>query len=133
LLDYSPEYAATVTSALNDMLGGAEPTTRFVIDTSRNGQGPWTPDPDAGYPDAQDWCNPPGRGVGLRPTTDTGTPLLDAVLWVKVPGESDGSCNRGIEGSTTDPEWGGIVDPAAGAWFPEQALQLARLASPPLR
>ena len=47
---------------------------------------------------------------------------------MKVPGESDGSCNRGIAGSTTDPEWG-MVDPPAGAWFPQQALQLAQLAS----
>ena len=51
---------------------------------------------------------------------------------MKIPGESDGSCNRGIAGATTDPEWGGIVDPAAGEWFPQQALELARLASPPL-
>jgi endoglucanase len=29
-----------------------------------------------------------------------------------------------------DPEWG-IVDPAAGDWFPQQALELARLAQPP--
>jgi endoglucanase len=106
-------------------------TTHFVIDTSRNGLGPWKP--TTSYPDAQDWCNPPGRGLGVVPTTDTGNALVDAFLWAKVPGESDGSCNRGVPGSTTDPEWGGIVDPAAGAWFPQQALQLARLASPALR
>jgi len=131
-LDYSKEYAATVTAKLGDMLGGAEPTTGFVLDTSRNGKGPWTPAADLGYPDAQDWCNPPKRGVGLRPTAATDTPLLDALLWVKVPGESDGSCNRGIDGSTTDPEWGGITDPGAGEWFPKQALELARLATPKL-
>jgi endoglucanase len=106
-------------------------TTHFVIDTSRNGLGPWKP--TVSYPDAQDWCNPPGRGLGVVPTTDTGNALVDAFLWAKVPGESDGSCNRGVQGSTTDPEWGGIVDPAAGAWFPQQALQLARLASPALQ
>jgi endoglucanase len=111
-------------------LGTATPTTRFVIDTSRNGQGHWTP-PAGVYPDAQDWCNPPGRGVGPRPTVDTSAPLLDALLWVKTPGQSDGSCNRGLPAGT-DPEWGGIVDPAAGAWFPQQALQLAQLANPPL-
>lgn len=112
-------------------LGTAVPTTHFVVDTSRNGQGAWRPDPNAGYPDPQDWCNPPRRGAGLRPTASTGSALLDAYLWVKVPGESDGSCNRGLpEG--TDPEWGGIVDPAAGLWFPEQALELATLANPPL-
>jgi endoglucanase len=113
-------------------------TTHFVIDTSRNGSGPWQF--PGTYPSdavAQDWCNPPGRGLGLRPTANTGVPLLDAYLWIKVPGESDGSCNRGT-GTTVDPEWAaitgkpGFVDPAAGDWFPEQALQLARLADPPL-
>ena len=106
-------------------------TTHFVIDTSRNGLGPWKP--TASYPDAQDWCNPPGRGLGVPPTTVTGNALVDAYVWAKVPGESDGSCNRGVSGSTSDPEWGGTVDPPAGAWFPQQALQLAQLASPALQ
>ena len=44
-----------------NMLGSVEPSERFVIDTSRNGQGPWQP---PAYPDPQDWCNPPGRGLG---------------------------------------------------------------------
>ncbi|RPJ25134.1 MAG: glycoside hydrolase family 6 [Chloroflexi bacterium] len=103
----------------------------FVIDTSRNGQGPWTP--TASYPDPQDWCNPPGRGLGLRPTADTGNPLIDAYLWVKIPGESDGECTRGLGpgGETVDPEWG-LIDPAAGAWFPEMALDLVHNANPPL-
>ena len=114
------------------MLGAVEPTTHFVVDTSRNGLGPWQP-PAGVYPDPQDWCNPPGRGLGVRPTAGTGLALLDAYLWVKTPGESDGECTRGLGpgGTTVDPEWG-RVDPAAGAWFPEQALELARLASPPL-
>jgi endoglucanase len=103
----------------------------FVIDTSRNGQGPWTP--SVTYPDAQDWCNPPDRGLGVRPTADTGLALLDAYLWIKIPGESDGQCTRGLGPTgTVDPEWG-IVDPAAGAWFPEMALDLVHNANPPLR
>jgi endoglucanase len=105
------------------------PTTHFVVDTSRNGLGPWQP-PSGVYSDAQDWCNPPARGLGLRPTTDTGNALVDAYLWVKTPGQSDGSCTRGTAGPV-DPEWN-LVDPPAGAWFPEQALQLAQLANPPL-
>lgn len=129
-VDYSPEYAETVSAGIQGLMGDAEATTPFVIDTGRNGQGPWTP--TAAYPDAQNWCNAPGRGVGLRPSANTGTPLLDAYLWLKVPGESDGSCNRGVAGSTTDPEWGGIVDPVAGEWFREQAVELARLADPAL-
>ena len=112
-------------------LAGVAATTHFVVDTSRNGVGPWR-FPAGTYSDPQDWCNPPGRGLGLPATANTGNSLVDAYLWVKVPGESDGSCNRGVAGSTTDPEWGGIVDPAAGQWFPQQALQLAQLASPAL-
>jgi endoglucanase len=121
------------TSGINAQLAGVVPATHFVIDTSRNGLGPWQF--PSTYPDgntAQDWCNPPGRGVGIPPTTQTGNALVDAYLWVKVPGESDGSCNRSVAGSTTDPYWGGIVDPAAGEWFPQQALQLAQLAHPAL-
>ena len=104
----------------------------FVLDTSRNGQGPWTPAagtttrirrPGATRPAA---ASVPAEGEPGR------LPLIDAYLWIKTPGQSDGQCNRGVAGSTTDPEWGGITDPAAGAWFGRQALQLARLASPEL-
>jgi endoglucanase len=104
---------------------------KFVIDTSRNGQGPWTP--TVSYPDPQDWCNPPDRGLGVRTTADTGQPLIDAYLWVKIPGESDGECTRGLgpAGETVDPEWG-IIDPPAGQWFPEMALDLVHYANPPL-
>jgi endoglucanase len=111
-------------------VGAVQPTAHFVIDTSRNGRGPWTP-PAGTYSDPQDWCNPPGRGLGVRPTTNTASPLGDALLWIKVPGESDGTCTRGLPPGSVDPEWG-VVDPAAGQWFPQQALQLARLANPPL-
>jgi endoglucanase len=100
----------------------ATPETHFVIDTSRNGQGPWQP---GAYPDAMDWCNPPGRGLGYAPTTDTDNDLVDAYLWIKIPGESDGECTRGLgpAGETVDPEWG-LIDPGAGEWFPEMALDL---------
>jgi endoglucanase len=79
--------------------------THFVIDTSRNGKGPA---PGAG------WCNPPGRGLGAAPTRRTGKPLVDAFLWIKRPGESDGQCNGG---------------PGAGSWWPDYALGLARNAA----
>jgi endoglucanase len=108
---------------------GSRPRTHFVIDTSRNGRGPWTP-PAHAYADPQDWCNPPGRGLGARPTTRTRDKLLDAKLWIKVPGESDGACIRGTAGPV-DPAWG-VADPPAGAWFPRQAAQLVARAVPPL-
>jgi endoglucanase len=105
---------------------------RFVIDSSRNAVGPWTP--TVSYPDPMVWCNPPDRGAGVRPTANTGNELLDAYLWVKIPGESDGECTRGLgpAGQTIDPEWGQI-DPAAGQWFPAMALDLAKNANPPLK
>ena len=101
----------------------------FVIDTSRNGQGPWTPPP---HPegDAQDWCNPPDRGVGYQPTVDTGNSLIDAFLWIKIPGESDGQCYRWTDGPF-DPVRN-MQDPPAGQWFPEMALELVHNANPPL-
>ena len=124
---------AGINSRYDLILGDVEPTTHFVIDTSRNGQGPWTP-PAGVYPDPQDWCNPPDRGLGIRPTADTGNPLVDAYLWIKVPGEWDGQCSRGLGSgdNVVDPIWG-QVDPDAGVWFPEQALELAQLANPPLK
>ncbi|MDW4572047.1 glycoside hydrolase family 6 protein [Microbacterium sp. M3] len=111
------------------ILGGVEPTTRFVIDTSRNGLGPWQY-PVGVYPAHEDWCNPPDRGLGLRPDTTTGVALVDAYLWIKVPGESDGKCYRGTTGPL-DPERG-MEDPAAGQWFVEQARELIALANPPI-
>ncbi len=141
-------------------LGKAVPTTHFVVDTSRNGQGPLDTSVYGKSPYDQpasavstlaggSWCNPPGRGLGIRPTANTGYPLADAALWIKTPGQSDGSCNaqggaRAWDYSaytqagwpttpaaqaTFDPLWG-VADPAAGAWFPQQALQLAQQANP---
>ncbi|KOU66438.1 endoglucanase [Streptomyces sp. MMG1533] len=78
----------------------------FVIDTSRNGNGPYT----GGNPDER-WCNPPGRALGETPTTKTADPLVDAYVWVKRPGESDGECKGG---------------PKAGEWWADYALKLAK-------
>jgi endoglucanase len=132
----------------------------FVIDTGRSGRGPLDTARYAEAPfDQPDavirglaagaWCNPPGTGLGQRPTTTTGVDLLDAYLWIKTVGESDGSCDVaggarawsyerynpwGIVGDSQkhfDPLWG-MVDPAAGTWFPGYALDLAQKAEPPL-
>jgi len=51
----------------------------LVIDTSRNGTGP-----------ANTWCDPSGVSLGMDPTANTGYSYVDAFLWVKPPGESDG-------------------------------------------
>ncbi len=57
----------------------------FVVDTGRNGNGATA--------DAQ-WCNPPGRALGTPPQ-GFASGLVDAYLWIKNPGESDGACNGG--------------------------------------
>lgn len=75
----------------------------FVIDTSRNGNG-----------SNGQWCNPSGRALGSTPTANTGDKLVDYLLWIKTPGESDGSCNGG---------------PAAGVWWPAYAVTLGQNAS----
>jgi endoglucanase len=94
-------------TALSQRLDGA----RFVVDTSRNGAGP---PPEGEIDGAPSFCNPPGRALGVPPTTDTEEALVDALLWVKRPGESDGACRPG--------------EPPAGQWFPEYALGLAERA-----
>jgi endoglucanase len=77
----------------------------FIIDTSRNGLGAAADG---------DWCNPPGRALGLRPGDATGVSRQDANLWIKRPGESDGPCHGG---------------PAAGQWWADYALGLAQRAA----
>lgn len=104
------------------------PTAHFIVDTSRNGLGPWTAPAGSPAGDPEVGCNPPDRALGAIPTTNTHVPLLDANLWVKTPGQSDGACLRWTSGPT-DPVRGRL-DPAAGAWFPDQALELARFAVP---
>jgi endoglucanase len=127
--DFSTWAASDAWYAAN--LGTAVATTHFVIDTSRNGQGRWVPPAGSPPGDPQDWCNPPDRGLGIQPSADTGVPLLDAYLWVKIPGESDGQCNRWAPAGSPDPVRG-VMDPPAGAWFEDLALELARNAEPGL-
>lgn len=101
----TPEETAYGT-AVSDLVGGKP----FVVDTARNGRGAIPYEQDHEY-----WCNPPGRGLGLRPTGSTGNPRVDAYFWFKPPGESDGTC-RGF--------------PAAGTWVESYAYELARNSNP---
>lgn len=88
-----------------DTISGLTNGAHYVIDTSRNGVGP--------APDSPlNWCNPTGRALGVAPTTATASPNVDAYLWVKRPGESDGSCDRG--------------EPYAGRFVNQYAIDLAQ-------
>jgi cellulase/cellobiase CelA1 len=82
---------------LADAVGG---DPHFVIDVSRNAKG-WL----------GTWCNPAGAGLGQTPHVTAGSTRLDALLWVKTPGLSDGTCNGG---------------PAAGQWWQSYALALVQ-------
>jgi endoglucanase len=86
-------YAEAVSAAL----GGAH----WVTDTGRNGAG-----------SNGEWCNPEGRALGREPEA-VDSEGLDAYLWIKPPGESDGTCGGG---------------PEAGVFWTERALSLARAA-----
>jgi endoglucanase len=85
---------------ISDMVSGKH----FVIDTSRNGLGP----------NGSEWCNPAGRALGVKPTASTGNAKVDAYLWIKKPGESDGNCNGG---------------PSAGQFWADYAVGLASRAA----
>lgn len=80
--------------------------TPYVVDVGRNGRGSWS--------GPLEWCNPPGRALGVLPTTTPSDPSADALLWVKPPGESDGRCRPG--------------EPGAGTFWIDYALGLARAA-----
>jgi endoglucanase len=76
-----------------------------VVDTSRNGNGPYT------GRETPQWCNPPGRAPGPTPRLDPGPAGIDGYLWIKNPGVSDGPCNGG---------------PEAGQFWTRYAVGLAR-------
>lgn len=91
--DTAPEF--DYSHQLSGLTGGLH----AVIDTSRNGAG-----------SNGEWCNPSGRLVGA-PGGTYGDGVVDTNLWIKPPGESDGTCNGG---------------PVAGAWWPHAAIELTR-------
>ena len=92
-------YGKKVSDAVG--LGG----THFVIDTSRNGNGPWQSD------DPEAWCNPPGRALGECPTLDAADLLADALDPQIGVGQRVGACHGG---------------PEAGQWWADYALELAK-------
>lgn len=72
----SNAYGAAVAASLQRQFGYSK---TFVVDTSRNGNG-----------SNGEWCNPGGRKLGAgSQNSGTGAEML---LWVKVPGDSDGKC-----------------------------------------
>jgi cellulose 1,4-beta-cellobiosidase len=144
---------------------GFDSSIGMLIDTSRNGWG-GTARPTAASTStdidtfvnqsrvdrrihAGNWCNQVGAGLGERPKADPATGI-DAYVWVKPPGESDGSSSliansdgKGFD-RMCDPTYTGNVRngnsltgamanaPISGAWFSAQFQQLMYNAFPPL-
>jgi len=137
----------------------------MLIDTSRNGWGgpnrPTAPststDPNTFVDQSRvdrrihkgNWCNQSGAGLGERPRAAPAAGI-DAYVWIKPPGESDGSSEfidnnegKGFD-RMCDPTYGGNVRnggnmsgalpgaPLSGHWFSAQFQQLMTNAYPPL-
>jgi endoglucanase len=90
---------------ISKLTGGAH----YIVNTAQNGNGPLL-NPHPVTQGVEALCNPPGRGLGPRDTTDTGFPHADAFLWTHTPGNSSGHCNGG---------------PDSGAFWVARALDLA--------
>ncbi|KAF2461330.1 glycoside hydrolase family 6 protein [Lineolata rhizophorae] len=100
---------------------------QFIVDTGRNAV--------QGLRDEWgDWCNVDGAGFGVRPTSDTGDSNVDAFVWVKPGGESDGTSDTSADRYDS---YCGKPDafkpsPEAGTWNQEYFEMLVRNADPPL-
>jgi cellulose 1,4-beta-cellobiosidase len=98
----------------------------FVIDTSRDGKA---------YirTSTANWCNIKGAGLGERPQAAP-APLVDAYLWIKPPGESDGVADpkapRFDQNCASDDAAPGA--PQAGKMFDSYVIDLLKNATPPL-
>jgi len=96
---------------------------QFIIDTSRNGK--------AVRQSWGHWCNIKGAGLGMRPVAAP-SPQVDAYLWVKPPGESDGVADPGQPrfdpSCTSSDSLSGA--PEAGQWFEAQFMELMHNANP---
>lgn len=93
-INVSNYHTTAASTSYGNAVSGALPgyTKPYVIDTSRNGNG-----------HNGEWCNPGGRKLGTPARTGGGAEML---LWVKVPGDSDGRCGKapGVDAGKFDPQ-----------------------------
>ncbi|MCM2515584.1 glycoside hydrolase family 6 protein [Streptomyces griseoincarnatus] len=144
---------------------GFDANIGMLIDTSRNGWGGTARPTGPGARTSVDayvnggrydrrihignWCNQSGAGLGERPQASP-EPGIDAYVWMKPPGESDGSSKaipndegKGFD-RMCDPTYtgnprngnnmsGALPDaPISGHWFSAQFQELMKNAYPPL-
>jgi cellulase/cellobiase CelA1 len=136
-LDYAQEFYTGLTGA------GFPSTLGFLIDTSRNGWGGPTRPTGAststdlntfvnatkidGRDDMGQWCNQPNQGIGALPAANPGGfANLQAYVWVKPPGESDGnypgSVYNGVTSTVGDPNCDPAHDNALANGFATNAI-----------
>ncbi|GEP68188.1 hypothetical protein CSO01_09030 [Cellulomonas soli] len=145
---------------------GFPASTGMLIDTSRNGWG-GTARPTAASTSTVlntyvnesrvdrrvhrgAWCNPLGAGIGERPQASPAgyaSSYLDAFVWIKPPGESDGASSdipndegkrfdRMCDPTFVSPKLANQLTgatpnaPLAGQWFEEQFVTLVKNAYP---
>lgn len=90
--------------AYGDQISKLTGGKHFIVSTGESGRGPLVPK-DRAQQGNEVLCNPPGRGLGPRPTTDTGYADVDAFVWLDNPGGSSGTCNGGPKGGTYWPAY----------------------------
>lgn len=88
----SSSLLATLCNNFQTAVGSSD--LHCIFDTSRNYNG---------APSSDEWCNVKSAGVGARPTSDTGISNVDYFLWVKPPGDSDGTCAGRTSDAMTGP------------------------------
>jgi cellulose 1,4-beta-cellobiosidase len=99
-------------NALAPLLSSAGFPASFIVDQGRSGvqniRVQWG-----------DWCNINHAGFGMRPTTSTGSSLIDAIVWVKPGGECDGTSNSSAPRYDSTCSLSDALQPApqAGTWF----------------
>ena len=91
----------------------------FVVNTGDAGRGPLRPR-NIVKQGLEVLCNPVGRGLGPKPSTDTGYPNVDMFAWTTNPGESGGQCNTA--GSLPGA-------PPTGAYWPKYGEMLVQNAN----
>lgn len=100
--------------------GGSKPL-KFLIDTGRNGRGPWE---NSGV--SEPYLNPLYRATGLTPRAVSGATNCDAYCWVKTPGGSDAANGRREEDGSIAPGPGSYW-PAAGYGMGKRGIEDGRL------
>ncbi|CCX31963.1 cellobiohydrolase II [Pyronema domesticum] len=116
-------YVEAMVSAL---AGQGWADSHHVVDQGRSGKQP------TGQIEQGDWCNAVGTGFGIRPTSNTGHPSVDAFVWVKPGGESDGTSDTSATRYDFHCGKSDALQPApeAGTWFNAYFEQLLTNANP---